>query len=112
MRESCLNRQATNQGTCTVTSSKGSKPSISRALNQDVTSGGKLPGRRDRRALNQERCKRIGKPRIVEKGRSAKDEGTGDKREFEFFQIEIGIGFFFGLFPFSDVLAKFAGMLA
>src|SRR5437763_1605789 len=99
-------------GTLEVTSIKGERPSISRALTQDATSSGKLPGRRRGRDLGQKRRKHVTRTRIIEDDRGAENESRGHKREFELFQIEVRISFFLRSFAFSNVLAKFAGMLA
>jgi hypothetical protein len=105
-------RQAARMRACTITSSEGEKPSISRALNQDVMSGEKSPGRRNRRSLGEDRGRIIRQPRIVQKSRRAKNKFRYHKREFKLFQIELGIAFFLGPFAFIDVPAKLAGVLA
>src|SRR5882757_1995887 len=80
-------RQSARMKGCTVTSSEGVSPSISRALNQDVTSGEELPGRRNGRSSGQDCSRSVDWPRIVQKGRGLENESGRCEREFEFFEI-------------------------
>lgn len=109
MRE---NGRNPNQEACMVTSSEGDVPSISRALNQNVTSGRKWPGWRNGRSLDGSRNGLICETRLIKKCRSAEDEFRGDKRELEFLQVKVGIGLLLGAFALSNVFAEFAGMSA
>jgi len=101
-----------NQRTCTVTSSEGNLPSVSRALNQDVTSGGDLPGRRDRRGSGQNRDGIIDWPRIVQKRRRLENESRRCEGELEFLQVEIRIGLLFRALALGNIFAEFARVLA